>query len=211
MIYKQHPKEHITINKEDYKDRPHAYEAACINSEIENMCSSGEWYDEETGKHLFTEVCTFIPASGYYDNGQGDFVSTYTAHFPLKEGQTAEQAFKELQGDVYKQMFLEKEAGERAEIIEELPIHVRERLAIDIICIKNQAALELKLRIKEVEEKAIETVKQHRIAIKQAAEYRKNDLKWHAVCQAARTLVVSHQKDQAKLLVQNYLSAQKSR
>ena len=153
MIYKSHEKEHIWVNKEDYVGRMHAYDAACIHAEIENECSSGDWYDAETGQHLFTEVCTFVPDSGYYDTGQGRHVYEYTAHFPLKEGQTAEQAFKELRGDIYKCLFLEKEADERAEVIKELPVDIQERLAIDIIYAKNRAAIELKNTIKKLKKR----------------------------------------------------------
>ena len=215
MIYKSHEKAHIWIKKEDYEGRPHAYEAACINAEIENECSSGEWYDSETGQHLFTEVCTFVPDSGYYDNGQGSFVYEYTAHFPLKEGQTAEQAFKELRGDSCKQWQAQQEADKRAEAIQKLPVDIQERLKRDLIYVKLRAEEELQLKIKQVQEAAIEEGRQRIIAkkeaIKTAYEQRKNDPVWQTICQAARTFVASNQKEQAKILVQDYLSKQRSR
>ena len=215
MIYTGHKKEHIWINKENYHDRPHAYEVACINAEIQNECSSGEWHDSETGQHLFTEVCTFIPDSGYYDNGQGTYVYEYTAHFPLKEGETAAQVFREMQANNFKSWQDEQEASERAEAIQKLPIDIQERLKIDLITIKNKAHNALRLKIKEAEEAAIAKgqlcEQAQKEAIRKAYEHRKNDPIWGAVCQQAKNLVASNQKEQAKKIVQCYLYQQRER
>lgn len=215
MRYTSHKKEHIWINKEDYNNRPHAYEAACINAEIQNECSSGEWHDAETGRLLFTEFCTFVPDSGYYDNGQGTYVYEYKAHFPLKEGETAEQVFKIMQTNTFKSWQYEQETSERAEEIKKLPIDIQERLKIDLIIIKNKAHEELQLKIKEAEETAIaqgqarEKIKKE--TIKKAYEQRKNDPIWSVVCQQAKALVSSNQKEQAKKIVQCYLYQQRER
>ena len=212
MIYRSHPKEMIYINKNDYVNRGHAYEAACINAEIENMCSSGDWYDEKTNQLLFTEVCRFEPDSGYYDNGQGQFVSTYTAHFKLKDGQTAEEAFNEMRQIDIQQMLYQQECQMRAEQIQTLPTHIQDRLKNTIDEIQKQSDAELKLKIKQAEENAISEGKkwmQARNEMRQSSKKRQQDPIWHATCKAAISLVTSNQKEAARILVKGYLDRQK--
>lgn len=204
-------KETVVVPPKENDDGKYDYErdVALIAAEIENMCSVTDWYDEHTGRHLFTDKCTFVPESGYYSTGQGHDEHTYTAHFKLPEGKTAEEVFFEMRDAWRDQMIFEFKAKERYKKIKTLPTDIQDDLIYKTFLIEAEAGKKMRLEIKAAQEAAIlqaeERIIAKKEAFKQASEVRKKDPEWHRVCQSAKLLVKANLKDQAKVLVKGYL------
>lgn len=206
-------KEIVVVPPKENDDGKYDYErdVALIGAEIENMCSVTDWYDEFTGRHLFTDKCTFVPESGYYSTGQGHDEHTYTAHFQLPEGKTAEEVFLEMQDAWRDQMIFEFKAEERYKKIKTLPIDIQDDLIYKTFLIEAEAGKKMRLEIKAAQEAAIlqaeERIIAKKEAFKQASEARKKDPEWHRVCRSAQLLARANLKDQAQVLVKKYLIA----
>lgn len=230
MIYESRSTYHEAPNLEDYKN-PHggynrnAYDADKIRSEIDNQGSYGVWKDEETGEILFSESTTFEPGPYYYDDGQGDFTTTYEAHFKLRPGQTAEEAFREREAiDRAKKEKAEKEAA-RKKALDELSEEGKKQLSTDIEKIQQSAAEELAEKIRKAENDALAAEEKRKLeeAQKKAAEEkrkkieskkkealeiiekRKADPAWRALSVASKVLVAANKKQEARILIQSYL------
>ena len=205
MIYEDLQEKKEYPKKEDYT-RPgcslngHAYDAAVRDYEVHMHSSYGVWKDEETGEILFTEKSEFIPGSHYHDSGQGEWETEYLAHFPLKPGQTAEEAFKERYNldEEKKALFQDKE--KREQVIQSLSPEIQQRLQGRLKEIKHQADCELNQKLNQAVQLAL---KQE--ARRQRLEKREQDPMWHVVRIAAKSMVEKNQQRQARLLIKNYL------
>lgn len=206
-------KETVVVPPKENDDGKYDYErdGALIAAEIENMCSVTDWYDEFTGRHLFTDKCTFVPDSGYYSTGQGHDEHTYTAHFKLPEGKTAEEVFLEMYEALHENMLATCMAKERHQQIKTLPMDIQDALVYKMFLIEAESRKKMNLKIKSAQEAAIEEAEQRIVlkkqAIKQAAIARKKDPEWKRVCRSAQLLARANLKDQAQVLVKKYLIA----
>lgn len=224
MIYEDHSSPRREVNLEDYKNpyggyNKSAYDADKIRSEIENMSSSGEYRDSKTGQLLFTVDSIFEEGPNYYDDGQGEFTKIYKAHFPLKDGQTAEEAFHEWQRKEEAEKLEEERIIRRKETLKNLPPEAKEELNEEIRRIIQNSQREEEANIRRAEDEAI-AKEQKKLAEKKAKkakiEARKKkilekirkrnaDPVWQAISSATKALVASNQKTEAKILIQSYL------
>lgn len=178
----------------------HAYMAAKTDYEVDANSGYGVWKDEETGEVLFTERSEFIPASSFYCSGQGEWETTYTAHFPLKEGQTPEQAFKERERlDAEKQQ-LRNDHQSRAQKMSELSPEIYKRLQDRFETLKRKSEIELNKQFNQAVQLALKQENRRK-----QLEKRNQDPLWQATKNAAKILVAQNQPRQARLLVKNYL------
>ncbi len=205
MIYESLKEDKEYPKKEDYT-RPgcgldgHAYDGAVRDYEIHMHSSYGVWKDEKTGEVLFTEKAEFIPGSYYHDSGQGEWETTYKAHFPLKEGQTAEQAFHERKTLDDERTKLSQDAEKRNQLIQELSPKIYDRLQNRFDRLKRQSDMELNQKFNQAVQLALKQEERHR-----QVEKRNQDPLWQATRAAAKALVEKNQGIQARILIKNYL------
>ena len=205
MIYEslkkkpEYPKQEDFITS-DGKLNECTYTAAILQYGIEANSDYGVWKDEKTGEILFTKQVEFIPGAYYEENGQGEQKITYEAHFPLKQGQTAEEAFKERYklDEEKKALFQDKE--KREQVIQSLSPEIQQRLQGRLKELKHQADCELNQKLNQAVQLAL---KQE--ARRQRLEKREQDPMWHVVRIAAKSMVEKNQQRQARLLIKNYL------
>ena len=218
MIYEDRSKRVSDPKKEDfiYPGRgidAKAYDAAKMSAEIENACYTGVYKDEETGEVLFSVYDEFIPDANYWCNGQGTSVKRYMAHFELKPGQTAEEAFHERE-KADKEKRLQKEAdAKHLSAVQALPDEIKQSLAQKIDGIKKETDLkksalddQMKKDVRMAEEQALMAYR-----VQQAKERnlkRQNNPAWRVVCAGAKALVKSGQREEAKTLVLYHLRGQ---
>ena len=149
MIEELVPRKLKSVNREDFGlNGGNAYDAAKVECEVYNFSDVTLWKDEETGELLFTEYCNFEPGMHYFDDGQGEWHSSYQAHFKLKPGQTDEEAFHERQA-LDEQKKLQKEASES------LSPEARETLEAEIENLKQQAKQKFEEEIEPFKRKAL--------------------------------------------------------
>lgn len=149
MIEELVPREFKSVKPEDFgPNGGNLYDAAKVACEVYNFSDVHLWKDEETGEVLFTEYCNFEPGLHYFDDGQGEWVSSYQAHFKLKPGQTAEEAFHERQASD-EQKKLKKEA------LESLSPEARETLETEIENLKKVAKQKFDEEVEPLKRKAL--------------------------------------------------------
>lgn len=205
MIYECHSKQLPHPKREDFTSEERgfdarAYEATQIDIEIQNASYDEVWKDEETGKVLFTVSVKFVPDEKYYDNGQGTEVRTYRAHFNLKEGQTAEEAF-------YERQKLDKEKNLFKQALQNLSPESKAKLDKQIEEVTQQSNEALRQEIRQLQEKAIlnERNKELRKKALISREKREKDPLWMAVRDSAQVLIKDHRKKEAAFLIRSYL------
>ena len=205
MIYEDLQEKKEYPKKEDYT-RPgcslngHAYDAAVRDYEVHMHSSYGVWKDEETGEILFTEKSDFIPGSYYHDSGQGEWETEYRAHFPLKPGQTAEEAFKERYNLDKEKKALFQDEEKRAQMIQGLSSEIQSRLQKRVEFLKHQSDIQLNQKYNQAVQMALKQEERRR-----QLEKRNQDPLWQATRSAAKALVEKKQGRQARLLIRNYL------
>ena len=205
MIYESHSKQLPHPKPEDftYPDRgfdARAYEATQIYTEIQNASYDGVWKDEETGKVLFTVSVEFVPDANYYANGQGTEVRTYQAHFELKEGQTAEEAF-------YERQKIDNEKNLFKQALQNLSPESKAKLDKQIEEVTQQSNEALRQEIRQLQERAIlnERNKELRKKALISREKREKDPLWMAIRDSAQVLIKDHRKKEAAFLIRSYL------
>lgn len=212
MIYESLQTKKEYPKKEDFVQpsgciNGNAYDSAVLEYEIHQHSSYGVWKDEETGEVLFKENAQFIPGSYYHDSGQGEWETTYTAYIPLKEGQTAKEAYQErMKWDKENHFYYEWMKKLEPEF-QSLSHDVKYKLAQELEAIKKNFQIDLENKLNAVKKRTLyqEGIRQRIEKARKDRAKRKEDPLWESICQTARVLVRSNQKNNAKMLVKSYL------
>ena len=207
MIYEDLQEKKEYPKKEDYTSPGcgldgYAYDAAVRDYEVHMHSSYGVWKDDETGEILFTEKSDFIPDGYYHDSGQGEWKTEYLAHFPLKPGQTAEEAFKERYNLDEEKKALFQDAEKRAQMIQGLSSEIQSRLQKRVEFLKHQSDIQLNQKYNQAVQLALKQEERRR-----QLEKRNQDPLWQATRLAAKALFEKKQGIQARLLIRNYLKS----
>ena len=207
MIYESLKEKKEYPRKEDYTSPGcgldgYAYDAAVRDYEVHMHSGYGVWKDEETGEILFTEKSDFIPDGYYHDSGQGEWKTEYLAHFPLKPGQTAEEAFKERYNLDEEKKALFQDAEKRAQMIQGLSSEIQSRLQKRVEFLKHQSDIQLNQKYNQAVQLALKQEERRR-----QLEKRNQDPLWQATRLAAKALFEKKQGIQARLLIRNYLKS----
>lgn len=200
-------------NKEDFKlptgeYNYEAYQQACNKYEMSTHDYKKIWKDEKTGQPLFTEHLHFTEGPYYHENGQGEWASTYKAHFPINTWETAEEVFRIKQkADMEKQPFQHKIIPIAGEIKAFSPA-IQQKWENTLAEIKKNEPIDLYQQFaKEQKEFLIKAKKWQKLEeIKAMVQKRNQDPVWISMKLMARVLVKSHQKEQARLLIKEYLN-----
>lgn len=200
-------------NKEDFK-LPNgecnyvAYQEACDKYEMSSHHYKKIWRDEKTGKHLFTEDLQFTEGPYYHENGQGDWTSTYKAHFPINTWETPEEVFRIKQkADRENKPFHHEIIPIEDEMKSFSPV-IQQKWENTLTEIKKKESIDIYQQVSSAQKEFLVKARkwQNLEDIKAKVEKRNQDPVWISMKLMARAMVKSQQKSMARALIKEYLN-----